>query len=331
MTKPFLTIGIASYNYSKYLDKALEQIKKQNFKDIEVLYCDDGSIDGSVEQIKQYIEREKEISIRIIEGNHDGLLANRNRIVDNAYGEYLMICDADDYMMDNCLELLCSAAKKYDADCVIGGFCEVSDNGDVIKTHIPTSNASKWLYTWHHGQIYRTDLIRNNNIRFEEIPDDVFYLQKLHSVCKNTVFVHQNIYAWCRHGNSTSADYDKNPEWHPVKLWNNISKFIAELIEEQKDVDVVNLDYYLYKWFYFNILDLWQEDFKQIRIDLRSMQDCMKCVKPDYRKIKSLTKIMTSGDTLFARVAVMACWVLDKLHIIYVGVFIRKLQHRMRK
>ena len=42
---PFLTIGIANYNYSRYLERALEQIKHQNFQNFEVLYCDYGSTD----------------------------------------------------------------------------------------------------------------------------------------------------------------------------------------------------------------------------------------------------------------------------------------------
>lgn len=52
-TEPFLTIGIASYNYSRYLYSAFEAIKKQAFSDYEILYCDDGSTDDSVEVIKK--------------------------------------------------------------------------------------------------------------------------------------------------------------------------------------------------------------------------------------------------------------------------------------
>ena len=45
MGTPFLTIGIASYNYAKWLMIAFEAIQRQTFKDFEILYCDDGSTD----------------------------------------------------------------------------------------------------------------------------------------------------------------------------------------------------------------------------------------------------------------------------------------------
>lgn len=332
MSKPFLSIGIASYNYSQYLDKAFEQIKKQNFKDIEILYCDDGSTDDSVEKIKKIISSEPELTIRLLQGEHGGILANRNRIIENASGEYLMLCDADDFMLDGCLDMLCSVAKKENADCVIGGFVEVSDKGTVLKQHVPNSNSSKWLYTWHHGQIYKLDIVRQNNIKFEQIPDDVFYLQRIHANSNKVSFVQQPVYAWCRHSSSTSIDYEQNPDWHPVHLWEKISVFISELRNNmQADDDKRNLDYYLYKWYYFNVSDLNKENAKRIRQDMKLMRESMDTAKPDYRKIKSLNKAMQAGDTTFARVAVAICWLLEKMHLLILVVLARKFQGWLRK
>ena len=54
--EPFITIGIASYNYANYLPEAFEAIRNQKFRDFEILYCDDGSTDESVEVIKGFIQ-----------------------------------------------------------------------------------------------------------------------------------------------------------------------------------------------------------------------------------------------------------------------------------
>ena len=53
---PYITIGIASYNYGKYLRRAFEAIKRQKFRNFEVLYCDDGSTDESVTIIQSFID-----------------------------------------------------------------------------------------------------------------------------------------------------------------------------------------------------------------------------------------------------------------------------------
>lgn len=331
MPRPFLTIGIASYNYSRYLAKAFSRIKRQNFKDIEILYCDDGSDDDSVQWIKRIMADEKELTIRLLDGSHEGIIANRNRIIENAAGEYLMICDADDYMMDGCLEKLCRPAKA-GADCVIGGFREVSDSGEILKEHVPGANASKWLYTWHHGQIYRTSLVRDNGISFQQIPDDVFYLQRIHDCCDTVAFVREPVYAWCRHGSSASADYGCSPEWHPVNLWRSIAPFIARLRDGQAEAeDVRNLDYYLYKWYYFNVTDLWREHRSQLRKDIAEMREEMKRAYPQYLRYQSVRAAMRAGDSSFARAAVLACWLTEKLHMLPLIVFARRIQIELRK
>jgi len=65
--EPFITIGIASYNYANYLTEAFEAIRNQKFRDFEILYCDDGSTDESVEIIKGFIRDNPDLQIRLVE------------------------------------------------------------------------------------------------------------------------------------------------------------------------------------------------------------------------------------------------------------------------
>lgn len=239
---PFLTIGIASYNYARYLPKAFEQIKKQKFRDFEVLYCDDGSTDNSVEVIQTFIKENPDMNIRLVTGENAGLLGNKNRILEHAEGEYLLICDADDYMTENCLEALCKAAQEQNADCVIGGFSEIDENGTVYKQQIPpkdSQNANKWIYIWHHAQIYKMDLVKKHNLKFSKVPDDVCVIQKIHQYAEKTAFVSESLYCWVRHSDSTSRDIDTNAVWHPRKLWHNI---VDCMLEIQEDICRQNLE-----------------------------------------------------------------------------------------
>ena len=106
----------------------------------------------SIDIIETIIRENPEMNIRLIKGENEGLLANRNRIIEYAKGKYLLICDADDYMADNCLEKLCMAAQEKNADCVIGGFCEVNETGKVYKVHVPKKDANKWIYIGNDGK-----------------------------------------------------------------------------------------------------------------------------------------------------------------------------------
>ena len=77
--EPFITIGIASYNYANYLPEAFEAIRNQKFRDFEILYCDDGSTDESVEVIKGFIRDNPDLQIRLVEAENQGIIANKNR------------------------------------------------------------------------------------------------------------------------------------------------------------------------------------------------------------------------------------------------------------
>lgn len=330
--RPFLTIGIASYNYAEYLQRAFEQIKKQEFKDIEVLYCDDGSTDSSQEIINGFIRANPDINIRLIVGENSGILYNRNRIVNNAQGLYLMICDADDYMLDTCLSELCSVALDADADCIIGGFVEVDKNGYTLKKHIPSARSSKWLYTWHHAQIYRTDLIHRYALHFEELPDDVLFLQNVHFYSKRTAFVPKPLYAWVRHSDSVSKNIVDNPDWNQLDIWTKLSQSVVSLQSSlQDDADKWDLNYYLYKWFYFNVCDLSVYKFVDLKQNIYRMRKQMVTVYPNYSSLSSLLYALRTQDTCFAHMAVFLCWILDRAGVLPIISFLRTGQQKIRK
>lgn len=330
--KPFLTIGIASYNYADCLLKAFEQIKKQSFTDYELLYCDDGSTDGSVDIIENIIANNPEMQIRLVKGENRGLLVNRNRILEHAEGEYLLICDADDYMSDDCLELLYKQAIEQEADCVIGGFCEVDRKGKEYKVHIPENDSNKWIFIWHHAQMYRLELVRKHNLRFENIPDDVCFLQRVHLYAEKIAFVSEKVYYWCRHMDSTSGNIEQNAEWHPKNLWNNIVDCALNI---QKDIqgkeELWAIRYFLYKWFYFNIADLPAQNNAELRSQITEIQKDMKKICPEYRKIFFLKRTLKEKDTLFAKTAILLCWILEGFGCIIFLPIMRSMQRRKHK
>lgn len=329
--KPFLTIGIASYNYGKYLLKAFEQIHKQSFRDFELLYCDDGSTDDSVEVIESIIRNHPDMNIQLIKGENKGLLENKNRIIQHAKGRYLLICDADDYMTDDCLEKLCHAAKKEDADCVIGGFCETDGKGKIYKIHVPTQDSNPWIYIWHHAQIYKMELIRTHDIEFSIIPDDVCFLQKVHLYADKITFVSDSLYYWVRHSDSTSRDFDENEEWHPNSLWHNIVDCMMGIQRElTTEDDKWQICYFLLKWFYLNVADLPIADRKQLRHNIKAIQEDMKRVCPNYRKWSAIRLAFKEKDSLFAKTAIFICWVVEGVGCIKLLPMFRSAQQRMR-
>ena len=324
--EPFITIGIASYNYAKYLPEAFEAIRNQKFRDFEILYCDDGSTDESVEVIKGFIRENPDMQIRLVEAENQGLIANKNRILDHARGKYLMICDADDYMADNCLELLCGAAKEQNADCVIGAFQEVDADNKIIKTHALPKNPCKWIYTLHHGHIYRTDLVRSNGIRCLGVPDDVQYLQTIHFYSKKCVFVHTPVYFWRQHGDSVSKNFSVHKEWSPVSLWEKIVQQVVDvrlLLKEQEDV--AGLEYYMLKHQLIAVIAIRANSYAAVKEQAQAIRKATMSAQPELYRVKYFLSRIRTADTFYAKTATIGCWILDKLGVFALAVYLRNL------
>lgn len=321
---PFITIGIASYNYARFLPEAFDRLRQQKFRDYEVLYCDDGSTDNSVEVIRGFMQDNPDMNIRLIQAENGGILANKNRILENARGQYLMICDADDYMSPNCLELLCGAAQRENADCVIGAFQEVDNDHRVLKSHLLPKNPSKWLYSQHHAQIYKTELVRGNGIRFTDIPDDVPYLQTMHTYCQKTAYVYEPVYFWRQHNDSVSKDIAVHKEWSPVPIW---TKLVKQMLQVKtllkKHEDLTAIDYYLYKYYYINTFACQSKDVQKVSAQLKEIQKQMKQAMANYQKISCFFTACKTGDTVFAKTMVIGCWLLERLGLLHFLIKVR--------
>lgn len=235
---PYITIGIASYNYARFLPRAFEAIKRQNFRDFEVLYCDDGSTDDSVAVIRSFIENNPDMEIRLVEGKNGGVMTNKNRILQHARGEYVMLCDADDWMDDDCLELLADAAKKTGADRVIAGFRNVLDLGDgPMRTgqveEVPPY-PSKWNQFQHHGCLYRRAVYLENDVWFrpDHYPDDFDFIERYNACCGQAAFVHRVVYNFYRNGKSTSAVNDRVSRWYYLNLFSEIATLAGQILPQ---------------------------------------------------------------------------------------------------
>ena len=153
---PFISIAIASYNYSGYLRRAIEMIRKSDFQDFEIVYCDDCSTDNSVEVINEIIKENSDLKIRLIKNQTNiGILQTKTRLIYECTGKYVMICDADDYMAEHCLDKLAQIARQTDADRIVSEVFDITDeNGKILqKQDIPVVT-SKWLWNLNHGCLY---------------------------------------------------------------------------------------------------------------------------------------------------------------------------------
>ena len=109
-----LSVIIPVYNAENTIPETLDSVLGQSLKEIEVICVDDGSKDGSVNVIREYVARDPRVSLICQQNRFAGTA--RNAGIAAAKGEYLFFLDADDYVLDYALEAVCAKAVKYKLD-----------------------------------------------------------------------------------------------------------------------------------------------------------------------------------------------------------------------
>ena len=113
-----LSIIIPIYNSQKYIEECLNSILLQKTDySYEIILVDDGSTDGSVSVIKQYLEKS---NIKLISQRNSGQSVARNKALYESSGRYIMFIDSDDILLPGAIESLMVAAIKSGSDIVEG-------------------------------------------------------------------------------------------------------------------------------------------------------------------------------------------------------------------
>lgn len=102
MVQAFISICIPVYNGEIYLRKCLDSCLSQDYSNYEVLVCDDGSTDASMQIVLEYQNKYPQLVVFENEKNL-GLVGNWNRCVELAKGEWVKFVFQDDYISKNCL------------------------------------------------------------------------------------------------------------------------------------------------------------------------------------------------------------------------------------
>ena len=91
-----ISIIVPVYNASYTIEKCIESILNQSYKDFELLLINDGSKDNSYELMKNLTKTDSRVII--INQDNQGVSAARNRGLDEAKGDFVLFIDSDDYV-----------------------------------------------------------------------------------------------------------------------------------------------------------------------------------------------------------------------------------------
>lgn len=136
-----ISVIVPVYRVEAFLDRCINSIIHQTFKDFEVILVDDGSPDNCPKMCDEWAEKDNRIAV--LHCKNQGLSAARNAGIRIAKGEYLTFIDSDDWIADTMLEDLLTLIQKSKADIAICDFIR-TDGTKQIKN---PSGTEEHIYT----------------------------------------------------------------------------------------------------------------------------------------------------------------------------------------
>lgn len=130
-----VSIITPSYNSASFIEKTIESVLEQTYKNWEMIIVDDSSTDQSQELIKQYMLQNKRIKL-IINQEKLGAAQSRNRAIEEAKGEYIAFLDSDDLWFSEKLEKQITLMKKNDVYLSYSSYNTIDETGKVMGTFL---------------------------------------------------------------------------------------------------------------------------------------------------------------------------------------------------
>lgn len=257
MQEPLISIIIPVYNTEKYLEKCLDSVLNQTYKNLEIICINDGSTDSSPDILQKYSE--KDDRVKIINKKNSGVSHSRNVGIEQANGEWITFIDSDDYIENSLYEKFVTTlnnTKPFDIYVFNGVIVNENENpyNEKLQKFFYMSN---WNYHENNlyvfkdcrnpfygnlsvwNKIFKRQFLEEHNIRFKEntifedqlfvidttIKADMFYLNK------------EILYFYVQHPSSTMHTLKENV-FQIFEIMNDIKTLLFEhnLYEYEKYV-----------------------------------------------------------------------------------------------
>lgn len=234
-----VSIIVPVYNVEKYLDRCVDSIINQSYKDLEIILVDDGSKDSSGSICDEYLLLDKRI--KVVHKENGGLSDARNVGIDRALGDFVCFVDSDDFIHPEMVERLVKAQEDNCADMVVCNFCwiEESETEFYKNNNVLTNN-----YEVFYGEDVRKQLYLNNiitaisccklfkkeifaTLRYPvgKLHEDEFVIHYILDKCNVSVYLEDKLYFYLKHENSISNRKTSKNIFDAIEAYDDRWKF----------------------------------------------------------------------------------------------------------
>lgn len=292
MKRVELSIIVPVYNVEKYLERCINSLTEQTFRNTEILLIDDGSTDKSGELCDSW--GVKYDNIKVFHKSNGGQSSARNVGLLNATGTYIAFVDSDDFVHPQMYEILMKQAKETDSDMVSCKHIKYNEVEKCKFDHIRPSECKfdivngehvikqYWKFAQHilgmapWNKVYKRAIFQDNFFKEGIIYEDHYILPYILEKCKKISYTDLELYYYYQSDNSTMRSAFSIKRLDAFDVWMNS---IIPFLERHDNVEDLNTarEYYIeeYKNIYFTIEHL---KMKNIKVLVRYKRYYRQCV-----------------------------------------------------
>ena len=239
-----ISIIVPIYKVEKYLDRCINSILNQTFKDFELILVDDGSPDRCGDICEEYAKKDKRI--KVIHKENGGLSDARNAGLDIATGKFIGFIDSDDFIHKDMYMILYDAIIKSKSDIsqckfkyfskedelnkniINDGKYEIYNNIDAIGEVIDNKNLNANVW----NKLYKRELF--NDIRFPKgkIHEDEFVTYKVFYRAKTVSYVNKELYYYFSNDTGIMKNLNINSKFDWIEAIEERNEFLLSIKEK---------------------------------------------------------------------------------------------------
>lgn len=275
-----VSIVIPVYNAEKYVEKCINSIFNNTYKNFEIILINDGSTDNSLEILNKFSKNKK---IKIYTQDNHGAAYSRNFGLKKAMGKYITFMDSDDYIESDYLEKYVLAFKE-NIDIVLGGYVKVMPKKR--KKSIPKfCDWDVFRFSVTFGKMYRKDFLDKYSIQFgntEFLEDVIFNVTCLFNGARYQ-YIDYAGYNYVYNSNSISNSYGR----HPAQI-TNIFKTIQYIDKLAHELNYNNsrylINYYINAYLFMVFICCKKADYNFLKSNVNQFMMWLNNEYPGWSK-----------------------------------------------
>lgn len=240
--EPLISVIVPVYKVEKYLDRCVQSIVDQTYKNLEIILVDDGSPDNSPAMCDAWAE--KDSRVRVIHKENGGAASARNAALDVIQGEYIAFTDSDDYIDVNMFSALYASIERNNSDISMCELHNVDLNGAILDSpklqceHVKSESRdalvclvemSSICYCVLYNKLYKRYLWENVRFPAYRIYEDEAVLANIYARSKSISYVPESLYYYVQSPNSIMRSSVDERNLVILDIFNNRNLLFKEM------------------------------------------------------------------------------------------------------